>query len=727
MSRREELIEIVQAWVASFDEDVVVAIPVFNAMDDVLECVNSLLRHTPPTVPIVAVDDASTDHRVQAELSAIDDRRFLYVRKPENKGFVDTVNLIFVATRPHDVVIMNSDVVLPAEWFPRLRTAAYHRSNIATATPLTNHGTIVSVPERNRPMGELPSGLSLADIDDRIREHSLRLYPILPTAIGHCMYFRRTALDVVGKFDEIFAPGYGEEVDFSQRAVLAGFSHVLADDLFVYHKGSRSFSAKRKKIQQEHETIVNQRYPWYRSWVSDVAQGADNPLAQAIERARAAIIRYRIALDATCINGRITGTQKITLELIYALAQQLKGVAHLSLIVQDAINFADLHGLDTMVDAVIPLSQLQTNTTPQFDLLHRNFQLRSLQDYTLLMRVSRRLIISQLDFIAYANPGYSKSNIWWRQYRNLARWALGTADGVIFISEDAAADARHRGMIISDERQCVVSPGVDHHFVADEGVASFDSHPKPGEPFLLILGVDFRHKNRLFGLKILQHLRKRYQWDGSLVLAGLTATQGSSHQDEAEFLAQHPELEPYVLFLPGVTEVEKHWLLEHAALLLYPSVYEGFGLVPFEAAEVGTPVLASRMTSLAEVLGADVLALNSFNPVDGAEAAWALLSDDRLAARQIEAIRARAMYYTWQSAAQKMWDFYQKVLTLPPQPWRGQLHQMLHDGLIRAFITQSPTLPLWRQRFVQALWVLSTQGVKSLLNELWQYLKWVSR
>ncbi len=52
---------------------------------------------------------------------------------------------------------------------------------------------------------------------------------------------RRSALELVGDFDEAFAPGYEEEVDFSQRCIRHGLSHVLADDVFVLHYGGGSF------------------------------------------------------------------------------------------------------------------------------------------------------------------------------------------------------------------------------------------------------------------------------------------------------------------------------------------------------------------------------------------------------------------------------------------------------------------------------------------------------
>ena len=96
-----------------------------------------------------------------------------------------------------------------------------------------------------------------------IRERSLRIRPSLPTAVGHCMFVRRSALDLVGDFDPAFSPGYGEEVDFSQRCLRAGLSHVLADDVLVLHHGGGSFgrNGKPNPVQESTSGCIKEPLP----------------------------------------------------------------------------------------------------------------------------------------------------------------------------------------------------------------------------------------------------------------------------------------------------------------------------------------------------------------------------------------------------------------------------------------------------------------------------------
>ena len=113
----------VRDWLEGFDRDAaLVAVPVFNAYEDVLECVTSLLASTPAGVPILVIDDASSDDRIsQALIPLAAARRLKYARNPANLGFVRSVNQAFDWSRPRDVVVVNSDVVLPDGWLERLR------------------------------------------------------------------------------------------------------------------------------------------------------------------------------------------------------------------------------------------------------------------------------------------------------------------------------------------------------------------------------------------------------------------------------------------------------------------------------------------------------------------------------------------------------------------------------------------------------------------------------
>jgi glycosyltransferase involved in cell wall biosynthesis/GT2 family glycosyltransferase len=726
-SNLSELRQSVCAWLESFPaQEPLIAVPAYNAADDVLECVHSLLATISAATPILILDDASPDPRVAELLEPLTRHANLaYVRLPVNGGFSRTLNCAFEWGTPHDVVIVNSDVIVPEGWLERLQAAAYAQTNIATATPLTNHGTLLSVPYRNQPTPDLVEGLTLAEADERVRRSALRLYPVIPTAVGHLIYFKRAALDTVGLFNaDVFSPGYGEEVDLSQRMVIAGFCHVAADDVFVLHKGSRSFgqeSEARQKLQAAHDAVINERYPWYLKWAKDAMQSQDSPLALAIERARGALLGYDIAIDATCLNGTTTGTQVGTLELVRALASAPNRLGRLILLVGDGVPPAYLRGTDQFVDKVVSLGQLRDVAEPSFDLIHRPFQVVSASDLQMLRTVARRFIVSHLDCISYSNPSYALNAEVWRDYRSQTEATFAAADGIAFISEQARQDAAHKGLRLPPERSQVVHFGVDHQLhQAPAPQPPATRLPQQGAPFLLVMGTNFKHKNRVYAIRLFQMLAGRYAWPGRLIMAGPHVASGGSEHEEAEARTRRPELDERIHDLGGVTEAEKAWLLMNATVVLYPSLYEGFGLIPFEAAAYQTPTLTFRETAMGEVLGDEITYLTSHDPEQGAACVWRFMNDPEAIQRQLESIRARACIFTWDNVARSAWDLYGQISRLPPRV--SETYELQHS--VHAKHDMKSAARNWGQRLRHGMSILRTYGWKALRKEIKQYIRW---
>ena len=271
------------------------------------------------------------------------------------------------------------------------------------------------------------------------------------------------------------------------------------------------------------------------------------------------------------------------------------------------------------------------------DIVHRPYQVTSEEDLKLLVRLGERLIVTQLDLIAFHNRGYFDSAESWRRHQQLTRRALALADQVVFLSDHAASEAIREGLI-EPERTNVVPMVVSRDLPEQEARRPAGA---PDGAFLLTIGNDFRHKNRLFAIELLAELRER-GWQGGLVLAGANVGPGSSRPDEAAYLSKHPPLAPLVHDLPAVTEAEKAWLYSHATAVAYPSTYEGFGLIPFEAARAGVPSLFAHQASLAETLPAEAAVLVPWDAAASAERALPLLGEGPQRERHLELVRTAA-------------------------------------------------------------------------------------
>ncbi len=645
----------------------VVVIPVHNSFEDAVRCYESVLAHTPTSHAVLVVDDCGADRAPIDVLDKIADRvdqLVVVLHREENGGFVKACNDAFTATSGRDVVLLNSDCAVGPQWIERLSDAAASSSLIATVTALTNHGTIVSVPVRNTPVDRLPGGMDVDVAATLVAEASLRLRPTLPTAIGHCVLIRRLALDLVGGFDDAFGTGYGEEVDFSQRALQRGLRHVCADDVLVYHRGGGSFGDGATEQQHANEAIVNARYPWYRNAVGRASTDEFSPLALALDRARVALVGRTIGVDALTLGPHTTGTQVVIYETVCALTQQLDGG---ELLVFHAPSLPA--SLAAAIDALpctrrVAMTDLAPPDEPMVDVIYRPCQVSSLEELCWLKAVGRRVIVNQLDIIAWSNPSYFANDNDWLQRRELTRLVLATVDGVAYLSGAAAAEVEAEGIVPSSTPRRVVRCGTDHCGAVDAGSSLPGALVDDGRPFLLALGVSYHHKNRVFSLQVLRGLRAA-GWDGRLVLAGAMPSRGNSKGTEAAELLGDTGLRKHVVDLGDVTESEKNWLYANAALAMYPTATEGFGLVPFESALHGLPVLVSRQGSLDEILPETLKSLTGYDIDQAVALAHQLMTDPVAAAAQCSLLRARGLELTWERTASEVLALVDEVLTQP--------------------------------------------------------------
>ncbi|MGO5543207.1 glycosyltransferase [Blautia sp. HCP3S3_H10_1] len=240
-----------------------IIIPVYNALDDLKICLDSLKKHTDLDLNrVIIINDNSPDPNVKLFLDSLDYSWLKVIHNDTNKGFSANINLGMSQSEERDVVLLNSDTVLTSNWLPKIVRCAYSSSEIGTVTPVSNNATLCSVPnfcEEN----VLPENISIDKAAEIVERCSFHEYPQITVAIGFCMFVKREVIKCIGGFDaETFQRGYGEENDFCNRAEQMGYIHVMCDDTYIYHSGTKSFVSKEKEQYiREHDKILQKRYP----------------------------------------------------------------------------------------------------------------------------------------------------------------------------------------------------------------------------------------------------------------------------------------------------------------------------------------------------------------------------------------------------------------------------------------------------------------------------------
>ncbi len=276
-----------------------IIVPIYNAYEYTEECIKSLLKNTDLKInTIVLINDKSPDEKILPMLNKYKEENkelnIVVLDNEENMGFVKTVNKGMTYSKS-DVILLNSDTEVTENWVEKIQKCAYSNEYIATVTPLTNNGTIASVPNFGED-NELPENIGLEDYAKMIQKISKNRYPELTTGNGFCMYIKRSVIEELGLFDDkTFGKGYGEENDFCYRALDHGYTNVLCDNTFIYHKGTQSFkkenlTASRAALIDEHMNLLRKKHPIYVQKTDNFL--ANNPIRDIQENIKLNIVLY---------------------------------------------------------------------------------------------------------------------------------------------------------------------------------------------------------------------------------------------------------------------------------------------------------------------------------------------------------------------------------------------------------------------------------------------------
>jgi glycosyltransferase involved in cell wall biosynthesis len=227
---------------------------------------------------------------------------------------------------------------------------------------------------------------------------------------------------------------------------------------------------------------------------------------------------------------------------------------------------------------------------------------------------------------------------------------------VVTISESGRQDV-HKLFGVPLERISVIHPGVDPNFYprSEDEIDDFRAQNHLPPQYVLHVGTLQPRKSIPTLIRAFAKLNRP---DLELVLVG-----GKGWAYEEIFsLVRELDLEKRVRFTGYVSDGELPLWYNAAAALVFPSVYEGFGLPVAEAMACGTPVVAADTSAIPEAAGA---AARLFKVQDGTELSdhiAAVLDDPHLAATMREHGLQQSRQFSWKRAGEEMVDVYRRAL-----------------------------------------------------------------
>jgi len=369
----------------------------------------------------------------------------------------------------------------------------------------------------------------------------------------------------------------------------------------------------------------------------------------------------RIGIDGRYVQDHFPGIGRYTYNLI-------KGLLKVSP-EGDFIVFHNPQLLNTRYDldelGRYPNVQLVPVDVPTFSLkeqyrlplLAKRFALELLHSpyYIKPYRLPCPSVVTFYDVIPLLYPQYLPS--WWARplFKLTARLALASAAGVIAVSQSARDDLL--SFFSLPKRKVWATPlAVDRRFkqLREELIADLRQRYQLPPKYILHVGINKPHKNLLHLLEVFGGLNT----EAKLVLAG----REDARYPEARQTAERLGLGKRVLFLGDVADDDLPPLYNGAALFVFPSLYEGFGLPVLEAMACGTPVVCSNTSSLPEIVGDAAIMLDPLDREAWVATMTEVLEREALRKDMREEGLQRAKMFSWEETARKTWGVYRDVL-----------------------------------------------------------------
>lgn len=249
-----------------------IIVPVHRDAAAVRHCIAALLAtRQESSFEIIVVNDASPQPELARwlrELAA--QRRVTLVETPAREGLAAALNRGVALHRnlDRDIVVLRSNAEVAGDWLDRLASHA-RAADIGTVVPFASADGVAGYP-RSGVANALPSGLTVASLDQLFHRANASTAVGVPLSCGPCIFVRRECLNSVGAFEVGPEGGDGGVLeDFSLRATSAGFRHLLATDVFV---GCQHDTGDTQRVDASTRKALDKRYPHFRAARAELAQ-----------------------------------------------------------------------------------------------------------------------------------------------------------------------------------------------------------------------------------------------------------------------------------------------------------------------------------------------------------------------------------------------------------------------------------------------------------------------
>ena len=279
--------------------------------------------------------------------------------------------------------------------------------------------------------------------------------------------------------------------------------------------------------------------------------------------------------------------------------------------------------------------------------------------YVLPASVSCNSVVTIHDCIHLMFPQYLPNRAAYAYARAQMWTAAHRSDCILTVSDASKRDILHL-FNIPPEKIVVVYNAIDAHFSVTppaDAVGRVRERYQLNHRFVLYVGNIKPHKNLVRLIEAFNELRTGELEDLKLLIIGdeiskLPALRRAVHRHK---------LHKHVRFLGYVPDDQLAVLYRLAAVFVFPSLYEGFGLPPLEAMASGTPVVVSNVSSLPEVVGDAAVLVDPHDVGSIVDGLRLVLTDPARAEEMRRKGLERAREFSWERSVARTLEVYKRV------------------------------------------------------------------
>lgn len=556
--------------------NVTIVIPVYKDWETLERCLNSLKKFVDSRHKIILINDMSLEWEEMEERinQCIEGcKNIHYYKNPFNMGFVKTCNraVTELDRTDNDIFLLNSDTEVTEGFLEEMLAVLYLYEKHGVVCPRSNNATILTMPVKNN-LGCLLDEKISYSVFCQMRD-KLPRFCVIPTGVGFAFLVKRELIRKFGLFDEIYGPGYNEENDFCMRVNQYGYNVVMANRAYVYHSESKSFGGAREELDAKNRRILMERYPYYEELIRKYFYHSMNPLEYYADLIADHVYeKKRILFDLYEIPAAYNGTAQYGLA-IYKNFYQLYHEKY------------DIHVLiNDMADRLFGLSKEFPNVwypytiTGTYHLAFSPSQIINMENLIILNRVSLKYVFCMQDIISIRSQYLLIHNY---ERLDVFRKSIQYCDAMTSISRFSLNDTM--GYYHDEFEQRKILTRVIYHGISEEGDKA-EEETLPFSEYYMVFGNFYRHKFLKETLPYLLELDYNFIILGS----GETGKIGKN---------------VYGYRSGNLSDAFIGFLVSGAKAIIFPSIYEGFGLPLLDGMKYDKKVIAANSELNRELKG----------------------------------------------------------------------------------------------------------------------------